>query len=231
MDTTRSAFILGMREVSPMLLGVLPFGVICGAVCSGVGMPEWSAAGMSVIIFAGASQLAAIQLMTENASLPVVILTGLIINARFLMYSVSIASHFNGIGAGRKCILSYFLTDQSYAISMNRFAVAEYSQRLKVAYYMGNACIMWVAFNATTVLGAYLGAIIPPEWNLDFAVPLTFTALVIPAVKDRPALLAAVVSGVVAYFADPLPYNLGLITAAVCGIVVGYVAEGRKSNG
>lgn len=226
-----STFLSGTKDISPILLGVLPFGLICGAVCTGVGMPEWSAAGMSLLIFAGAAQLAATQLMSEHASLAVIILTGLVINARFLMYSASIAPHFKGVSTFGKVGLAYMLTDQAYAICITKFTGPEADKTNKVAYFLGTAVLMWFAFNVTTIIGAYLGAFIPAEWELDFAIPLTFTALVIPAVKDRPTLLAAVIAGIVSYVADPLPYNLGLITAAVVGIAVGYGFERRQVNG
>lgn len=224
-------FFAAMRDTCPILLGVIPFGVICGAVGVGVGMPEWGAIGFSAIIFAGASQLVALQLMGDHASLAVIILTGLVINARFFMYSASIAPHFKGISPLKKAGLAYLLTDQAFAMSTSRFTNQHGDSVDKIAYYLGTGSLMWIIFNATTVLGAYLGSVIPASWNLDFAVPLTFTALIIPAVKDKPALFSAVVAGFVSLVADPLPYNLGLMTAAVAGIVAGYMLERKQANG
>lgn len=231
MSSTLSTMKSAMRDISPILLGVIPFGLICGAVGVGAGMPEWGAIGFSTIIFAGASQLAAIQLMADHASIAVIILTGLVINARFFMYSASIAPHFKGVSPLKKAGIAYLLTDQAYAISITRYARPDGQAVAKIPYYLGAGLLMWVGFNSTTVLGAYLGSFIPASWNLDFAVPLTFTALIIPAVKDRPTLLSAVVAGFVSLVADPLPYNLGLMTAAVAGIVAGYAFERRQANG
>lgn len=231
MSEKLSTFYAGARDICPILLGVIPFGLICGAVCVNVGMPEWGAVGMSTIIFAGAAQLAAAQLLGDNAPLTVVILTGLVINVRFLMYSASLAPHLKGLHPVKKAGLAYMLTDQAYAMSITRFTKPDGESVDKVSYYLGTAVLMWVAFNGTTLIGAYVGALIPAQWNLDFAIPLTFTALVIPAVKDKPTLLAAVVAGAVSYFADPLPYNLGLITAAMAGICVGFGTEWRQANG
>lgn len=231
MSKTISAFLVGIRDISPILLGVMPFGLICGAVSVGVGMSEMQALGMSAIIFAGASQLAAIQLMTEHASVAVVILTGLVINARHLMYSASLAPHFKGMNPLSKAGLAFILTDQSFAVSINRFNEPDSGSLNKAAYFLGGAVLMFFAFNVATLIGAYLGNLIPPGWDLDFAVPLTFAALTIPAVKDRPSFLAAVVAGVVALVADPMPYNLGLITSAATGIISGYLLERRKING
>ncbi|BDQ34506.1 AzlC family ABC transporter permease [Pseudodesulfovibrio portus] len=227
----RSSFLQGVRDLSPILLGVLPFGLICGAVGVAAGMPEWAATSLSAIVFAGASQLVAVQLMDQNASVAVVILTGLIINARFLMYSASIAPHLKDASPLGKLGLAYLLTDQAYATSVFRFGRDDLPMPDKIRYYLGAGLTLWVAFNLTTALGAYLGAIIPPQWELDFAIPLTFTALVIPAVKDRPAALAAAAAGCVALLAVGLPYNLGLMAAAVCGIAAGCLAEREQRHG
>jgi len=230
MSQNVSTFLAGVRDTSPLLVGVVPFGLICGALFISVGMPEWGAAGMSLIVFAGASQLIAVQLMAEQASLFVVILTGLVINARMLMYSASLAPHFNGLHPAQKAGLSYLLTDQAYAMSITRFTELDGDSVDKPVYYLGAGLLMWAAFNAATIAGAYLGAFIPAEWNLDFAIPLTFTALVIPAVKDKPTLLAAVVAGGISFVANPLPYNLGLMVAAASGIAAGCVSERRLNN-
>ncbi len=231
MPESFTTFLAGTKATIPLMLGVVPFGLICGAVCVDAGMPEWGAMNMSVIIFAGASQLAATQLLSEHAPLAVVILTALVINARFLMYSASIAPHFAGIHPLRKCMLAFMLTDQAYAMSIIRYSEPDGERIDKIAYFLGTAVFMAFSFNFSTMLGAYLGAFIPPEWDLDFAIPLTFTALVIPAVKDRPTLLAAVIAGIVSVIADPLPYNLGLLAAAIAGIISGYRLERRKNNG
>lgn len=226
-----STMMTGARDVSPILLGVIPFGLITGAVGVSVGMPEWAAIGTSQIIFAGASQLVAMQLMAGHASMAVIILTALVINARMFMYSASLAPHFNGMHPLKKAFLAYLLTDQAYAVSITRFDEDGADNLDKPAYYAGAAILMWLGFNSTTIMGAYLGAFIPASWNLDFAIPLTFIALVIPAVKDRPNLIAAAAAGGVALVADPLPYNLGLMAAATVGIMVGYTIERKQNHG
>jgi predicted branched-subunit amino acid permease len=226
MTRNTTSFFAGGRDVCPLLLGVIPFGLICGAACVGAGMPEWGAATLSLIVFAGASQLAATQLMADHASMAVVILTGLVINLRMLMYSASIAPHLNSLPAWARCGCAYLLTDQAYAVSISRYARRDDVD--KPLYYLGAGLVMWAGFNGSTVLGACLGAFIPPHWNLDFAIPLTFIALVIPAVKDGPALVAALAAGTTACLAAGLPFNLGLMLAAAVGIAAGYATEQRR---
>lgn len=230
MTRTMSPMLAGARDVSPILLGVLPFGLITGAVGVSVGLPEWATIGMSYLIFAGASQLVAMQLMAEHASVAVVILTALVINARMFMYSASLAPHFNGLHPLKKAFLAYSLTDQSYAVSITRFDKEDADTVNKPLYYLGAAMLMWFGFNITTIMGAYLGAFIPASWDLGFTIPLMFIALVIPAVKDRPNLLAAAVAAVVSLAATPLPYNLGIMAAAMAGIVAGYTLERKQSH-
>lgn len=230
MTDRKSTFFQGARDISPILAGVMPFGLICGAVGVSEGMPEWASSMMSVIVFAGASQLAAIQLMSENASIAVVILTGLIINARFFMYSASIGPHLKGVPPLQKAGLAYLLTDGGYAVSVAHYLRNETGSVNKVWYYLGTNVVIWVGYISSTIIGAYVGAVIPPEWRLDFAVPLTFTAVVMPAIVDRPMVLAALVSGGMAVAASSLPYNLGLMVGAVSGMVVGYLAERRLAD-
>ena len=231
MSKNWSTFFSGVRITSPLILGVAPFGLIFGAICVTTGVPEWGAIGFSTIVFAGASQLVVNQLMAEHASMAVIILTGLVINMRMFMYSASLAPHWTGLHPIKKGLLAYMLTDQAYAMSIARYNEPDGDTINKPLFYFGSAITMWGCFNITTVLGAYLGAFIPTEWDLGFAIPLTFIAVVVPAIKDRPAALAAAVGGAVALAANDLPYNLGLMAGAVSGIVAGYVAERRQTNG
>jgi len=219
----------GAASVAPILLGVAPFGMIFGAVAASSGIPAYGAAAMSLAVFAGASQLAAVGLLAEHAPLSVVVFTGLVINVRMLMYSASLAPHFSGLSAMKKAPLAYILTDQAYAMSISRFTGRAEETR-KPYYYAGAGLLLWIVWQMTTLLGAFAGAAIPPEWSLDFAIPLTFLALVVPAVRDRANAVAAVCAGVVALLAYGLPYNLGLVAAAVCGIVAGYAAEKRSGR-
>lgn len=231
MSDKRNAAYEGARDIMPIQLGVIPFGIICGAVGVSVGMPEWASMATSYLIFAGASQLAALQLMADNASIAVVILTGLVINTRFFMYSASIAPFFEGQSPLKKAAIAYLLTDQAYATAYTRFTSKERGTVDKIWYFIGAGVTMWLGFNGGSVLGASLGSVIPTEWNLGFAIPLTFMALVVPVVKDRPTALSAIVGGSVAVAADPLPYNLGILAAAVCGILTGYAADRRLARG
>ncbi|MDB2241832.1 AzlC family ABC transporter permease [Halorubrum ezzemoulense] len=217
----------GVRDVSPLMLGVAPFALVAGiaAVDAGLGLAE--AVGMSVIVFAGASQLATLELLGENAPLAVVVGTAAVINLRMLMYSASIAPHFADYGRRLRAGLAYLLTDQAYALSVAEFD--ENPDRSRWRYYLGAAASLWIVWQIGTVVGVVLGAGVPDAWGLTFAVPLVFLALLVPAMKDRPTTVAGVAGGAVAVVAAGLPLNLGLLVGALCGVAAGLVTEVRVS--
>ncbi|NEP84156.1 MAG: AzlC family ABC transporter permease [Okeania sp. SIO3B3] len=213
-----------MKDALPILLGVVPFGLISGVLAVDVGLSTAQALGMSVIVFAGASQLAALQLIAEGAAIPVTLLTIYVINMRFVMYSASIGPYMAYLSNMWKALISYLLVDQAYGLSIVRYGQNP-DMPHKHWYYLGTAVTMWVVWQITTLLGIFLGTQIPPEWGLDFAIPLMFIALAFPAITDRASGTTAIAGSVIAVVAAGLPLNLGLITGALCGIVAGMIVE------
>ncbi|MGQ4556679.1 AzlC family ABC transporter permease [Halobellus sp. GM3] len=224
----------GIRDVAPILLGVAPFGLVAGAAAVDAGLTPLQAVGLSVVVFAGASQLAAIELLGSNAPLAVVVLTGIVINLRMMMYSASIAPHFRSLRSRWKAFCAYVLTDQAYALSIARYAdaTAELDPVERRRYYVGVAGTMWVVWQCCTLLGIVVGARVPESWGLAFAVPLVFLSLLVPAVSSRPKLVAAVVGGSVAVAGEvfAVPLDLGLIAGGLAGVVAGVIADERLSG-
>lgn len=220
-----AAFVSGAKAIVPVLLALIPFGLAFGATAVGSGLSAIEALAMSVFVAAGAAQLAAVQLIAAGASVAVVILTVLVINLRLTLYSASLAPHFRRLPVGWKGLLSYHLTDQAYAATITRFDDGEVEEPDKRWYYLGVGLAIWVTWQAATVLGVFLGAWASDGWSLDFVLPLTFIALAVPAIKDRTTAAAALSAGVAALFVAVLPLNLGLIAAALVGVLGGLVAE------
>ncbi len=155
---------------------------------------------MSVFVFAGAAQLAAIPLISAGASVAIVVLTVLMINLRLTLYSASLAPHFRRLPVGWKGLLSYLLTDQAYAATITRFDDAETKEPDKRWYFLGVALAIWVTWQAATMLGVFLGAWASEGWSLNFVLPLIFIALAVPAIKDRTTTAAAISAGLAAVF-------------------------------
>ncbi len=224
----RHAATLGLKDVSPLMLGMAPFGMIAGIAAVEAGLPAWGATVFSMFIFAGAAQLAALELIGDGANAAVVLGTVVIINARFLLYSASMSTRFADQSLARRTGMAYLLTDQAYAVTITKLdREPEYGSRW--AYYAGGALPLWVMWQLYTLVGALAGAIIPESIPLAFAIPLVFIGLVVPAATDRPTFAAAASSAVVAIVAADLPANLGLLAAAGTGIAVGYLIS--RANG
>jgi 4-azaleucine resistance transporter AzlC len=222
----RRAFWLGVRDALPFMLVIVPFGLLFGVLASEAGWRLVETLAMSAVVIAGASQFTALQLLSEHAPLAICIVAPLAINLRMAMYSASLAPHLGGAPGWQRALMAYGLTDQTYGVVMNRYAVRpRMTRREKVAHYFGTLLPICVPWWLATWAGAVLGAAIPAGLALDFAVPVTFIALFAPALRTRPNVAAAAVAAAAALGLAWMPWNLGLILAAGAGMAAGSLAE------
>ena len=224
MQTSQSAFNQGLRDQVPFILGNIPFGLITGAAAVSAGADPWLAMGMSVIMFSGAAQLAAISLLAQHAPAGIVVLTVLVVNLRLMMYSAAVAPFFSKTPTSRKWLFSYLLTDHVFALLTTKFDKQHIPKHMD-AYYFGLTGSMWCCWHASVAIGVFAGTLIPARWSLDFAIPLVFLSLVLPALQTRSHWNAALAAMIAAAFCASLPLKLGLIAAAGTGIAVGVVSE------
>ncbi|HXD10050.1 MAG TPA: AzlC family ABC transporter permease [Anaerolineales bacterium] len=220
-------FWAGVRAEIPLLIGVFPFGMIYGALALNAGLSNLAAQMMSSLVFAGSAQFITTQLVHDATPGLVIILTIAVVNLRHMLYSASLAPYLASLSMRWKILLSYLLTDEAYAPSILHYEKVG-SQPFSHWFVLGAGLVLWTNWQISTALGIFLGKAIPDSWSLDFALPLTFIAMVVPVLKNRPMIAAALSAGVVALVAYPLPYRLGLILAALVGIVVGTLLEKNK---
>jgi predicted branched-subunit amino acid permease len=222
----RRAYWLGFRDSLPFLLVIIPFGMLFGVLAAEAGWNIVEITAMSVMVIAGASQFTALQLMQENAPTLIVIGTALAVNLRMAMYSASMAPHIGGAPLWQRALAAYFLVDQTYGAAMNRYALTPtMSAPQKVAHFFGCVTPVCGPWYLATWAGAVAGTAIPEALALDFAVPVTFIAIVAPALGSLPHLAAAVVSVAVALALAWMPYNLWLIVAALAAMLTGAAVE------
>lgn len=207
-----------------MVAAIIPFGVTAGVAGLDAGLGYALTQAMSIIIFAGASQIAAIQLLDAGAVLPIVVVTALLINLRMVMYSAHIAPHFHHLPAGWRGLMAYILTDQAYALTVPR-VMGDEAPAYNHWFYLGVALPLFGVWQIATAFGYWAGAALPASWELGFIVPLIFLALLMMSIKSRPALVAAVVGGSLSVLGRGLPAGLGLTLGALAGIAAGVVAE------
>ncbi len=227
-SAARSAAREGLVAMAPLALGVGPFGLVVGASSVEAGLSVGQAAGFSLFVFAGAAQLAAIDLLASGAPLLVTVATALVINLRMVMYSASLAPHTRELKPSRRLAMSYLLVDQAYALSIVRWERHDDPPRARFAFYAAVAVPLWLLWQATTLLGALFGRNVPEGIPLSFTVTLVFLAVLVPALTDRPRIVAAVVAAGIAAGARGLPADLSLIVGAVCGIAAGAWCEARS---
>lgn len=219
-------FLAGMKATIPLVIGAIPFGIIFGTLSASSGLSFAGALAMSALVFAGSSQFIALGMMAGGATWPIMVLTTVVVNLRHALYSTALLPFMRHLAQRWQIPLAFWLTDETFVIAANRYNRGDASPH-KHWYWLGSAIFMYANWQLCTWLGLTVGQLIPDAaaWGLDFAMPVTFLGMVVPYLKSRPMLAAVVVSGVVAVLAYPMPNKLGLIVAAVAGIVAGMVAE------
>jgi len=220
----RTEFNAGLRAGLSLLIAIVPFGLVTGVAMAAAGIPPLEAMAMSVLVYAGAAMLAAVQLIAEGAPALVIVLAAFVVNLRLFMYSASIRPYLAGESLARRLMVSYALVDNPYALFLQRFGTRPDAPG-KFEYFFGLAIPVWLCWQATVAAGLLVGNQLPAAWKLDFAAPLAFIAMSIPLLRDRLMVAAALSAGATAVLAHGLPLRLGLALAAVVGIVVGVLAE------
>lgn len=217
----RQALLAGARACIPLAPGVLLFGMVCGAAAAGVGLTPGQSFALSWLVFAGSSQIVATQLFAAGAPGWVIVLTGWVVNLRFMMYSATLAQHYRGESRAARWLAGYLLTDQAFAVTLARVLDG---RRDIPWFFLGIAATLWLLWQVASLAGIFLGALVPASWSIDFVVALTFIGVLAPLLRDR-AMAAAAVSGGLTSVYLVLPLKLNLMAAALIGAAVGIALE------
>ena len=236
MTPTRSAFLRGLLAALPMTVVVGPFAMLFGVVTTEAGLNLFEAMLFSISVFAGASQFAALQTMQENAPVLVVLATSLAVNLRMVMYSMTLAPHFGTLPMRSRALMAYFLVDQSFATTVAEIdRTPDMTAMEKRAVFFGAVVAVAPLWFVACLVGGLIGTAIPPDYALDFALPITFLAMVAPMLRSLPHLVAAGVSILLSLLLVWMPYGTGLLVAASVAMAAGVWAEGwverRKAVG
>jgi len=215
--------------MAPALLGLVPFGFVAGVAAIGSGLTPAQGVALSVLSFSGIAQLVACQLIAVHSPVIVTVAAAAVVSLRFLMYSAAIAAQFAHLDWRWRALLSYLMTDQSYAASARRYSEPGANEH-KHWHFLGSAMMLYVPWQASVIAGVVAGAAVPATWSLDFAVVLTFIALLVPAVRTRADLGAAIIAAALALVAAGLPYRLALVVASIGGIAAGMAIEAWRKR-
>ena len=224
-DGVKSPYLRGVIDGLPFLAVVVPFALLFGVVSREAGLTIIESLSFSVVVIAGASQFTALQLMSDHAPTFVALLSALAVNLRMAMYSAAMTPHLGHLPVWKRALVSYFLVDQTYALGALEFERRPMSLSDKFAYFMGTVTPICVPWYAATLLGAWAGAAIPTDTGLDFAVPVAFLAMIGPMLRTPAHVTAALVAASLSLAFAWLPYNLGLITGGIGGMIAGARVE------
>jgi predicted branched-subunit amino acid permease len=224
----REAFRRGVLAVAPALIATGTWGLVTGVAMVQAGLTTVQALGMTLLVYAGSAQLAALPLLAASAPLSVILLTAAVVNLRFVIFSAALQPYFGHFPVARRALLGYFATDVGFAMFLSRYGEAPANERgstEQLWFFFGMAASIWFAWQAMSVLGIVLASQVPQTWGLDFAAILGLIAMTIPMIAGRPAVVGAITSAAVAVVAAGLPLRLGLVVAVVCGIAAAMGAE------
>ena len=206
-------FFQAMRDMLPLLVGAMPFGIIYGTLAASAGLSAAQAMGMSLLVFAGSAQFIALSLLSGGAGMAVVLLTTLVVNLRHALYSATLQPFVRHLPARWRVPLAFWLTDEAFAVVQQRYAAPD-TAAYKHWYFFGAALAMYLNWQLCTLIGVLFGQ--------------TFIGVVVPMLRNWPQVAAALVAGAVALACHGLPYKLGLLAAAVSGIAIGLYLERRQ---
>jgi len=224
--TIKSEFTNGVKDIIPLIIGAIPFGIIFGSLAMGSGLSFIGTLAMSALVFAGASQFIALTLLAAGTSWPMIVLTTFVVNLRHMLYATTLVPHIKNLGQRWKIPLAFWLTDEAFAVVIIRYQQQDDSP-YKQWYFLGAALFMYLNWQFCTLLGLTVGQMIPnmTTWGLDFAMVVTFIGMVMPYLTEKPMWATVVVAGSVALLTFSLPHKLGLIVAALAGIGAGILTD------
>ncbi len=222
----KSSFWKGFRAGLPFIFVIAPFAVLFGIVATEAGLNVAQTLVFSVAVIAGASQFTAVHLLTENTPTVIVIVSALAVNLRMAMYSASLAPYFGGETLWKRALSAYLIVDQSYALTIVECEEhPKNTSRQNMAFFFGTVLPIVPIWYSCTLFGAWGGQAIPESFAIDFALPITFLAMVGPMLRTAPHMIAAFVSVAGSLLLVNVPYSLGLLVAALFAMSAGAWSE------
>lgn len=226
----RAQFWDGVKAQIPNTSGIMPFGMLAGAFTASVLQSQLLGVLYTSGVFAGRAQMAAMQLVLDKSPIFVPLAACVVINLRHLMYGAALSEYFRHVPLRWKIISAFLMTDLSYIVGYPHFRKEADTPNAATSlwYYMGASVTNWGAWSTGGVIGALIGAQIPPSWSLDLVPTFSFIAALVNGMRDRAGFAAGVSAGIIAVIFAGLPWSMGLFISAIVGLIVGLVVEQRN---
>lgn len=215
-----SALREGAIASAPLLVGIVPWGIVAGVAMVSAGLTQAQAVAMGLLVFAGSAQLAVLPLLIAKAPLWLMYATALVVNLRYVIYSAVLAPHFEHLPRLWRALLSYITVDGVFALFAGKYRPDD-GKPHKHWFFLGGSLVMWAGWQISSWIGIFAGALIPHSWSLEFAATLALIAVLMPLLFDRATVVGALAAGAVALAAAKWPLNIGLLVAIAAGVAVG----------
>ncbi len=231
-DPARWAFMLGLHEARTPLVAIGTWAFVTGIAMVKTGMTEGMAVLMTLLVYAGSAQLTALPLMEAGAPVWLIFLAGMVVNVRFVIFGAALQPFFQRYKLWQRAVIGFLISDVAFVLFIARYGNArKIGTTRQLWYFLGMIIPCWIVWNVMSILGVYLGGLVPQSWGLDFAAVLALLAIVVPLVRGRPMIMCLLVASVVAWAGQVLPLRLGLAAAVIAGVVAGVAAEQHVQRG
>lgn len=221
-----AAFRQGVHAIVPALIATATWGMVTGVAMVKSGLTESMALAMTLLLYAGSAQLTSLPLIASGAPLWLIFMAGFVVNLRFVIFGAALHPYFRHLSWPRRLGLGYFTTDMGFVLFMPRFGdAAERGTREQLWYFLGTIVPGWLVWQTSSIVGIYLGTLVPSAWSLDFAAVLALLAITVPLANSKPMLVSMLAAGLTAWIGQLLPLRLGLAAAVIAGILAGIAAE------
>lgn len=216
----------GLRAVVPTLIATGTWGMVTGVAMVKSGLTESMALAMTLSLYAGSAQLTSLPLIAANAPLWLIFAAGCVVNLRFVIFGAALHPYFRHLSWPKRLGLGYFTTDMGFVLFMSRFGDAgQRGTREQVWFFLGAIAPGWLVWQTSSIVGIFLGTLVPATWSLDFAAVLALLAITIPLASSKPMLISMLAAGLTAWVGQVWPLRLGLAAAVIVGVVAGIWAE------
>ncbi len=225
-EAQKAAFLKGLRDSAAPTVAIATWAFVTGIAMVKSGLTEGMSVLMTFAVYAGSAQLTALPLIEAGAPLWLIFAAGMVVNVRFIIFGAALQPYFRHLSKWRLGLIGFLTSDIGFVLFMSRYSTAKkIGTNQQVWYFLGIILPGWLVWCTLSIVGIYLGGMVPQSWSLDFAAVLALMAIIVPLIKGRPLVMCLVVAGAVAWVSQVLPLRLGLVAAVLAGVVAGLVSE------
>ncbi len=218
----------GLGDMVSVAPGLAAWGMMTGVAMVKSGMSVVEAVAMTLLVYAGSSQLAAIPLIAAGAPVLVIWATGFCVNLRFVVFSAHMRPYLLHLPRRWRLLTGYMTADLSYVMFTRRYPQPPQDapqRQAQLAYLLGGCATNWGSWQLASLLGIALAHSVPPAWGLGFAGILALLGVACSLASSQLRVVSAGVAGTAAVAAFALPFKLNIVVAIAAAVALSLLLE------